>query len=178
MNIIGSVSRVKLSVTAQNTYWWDRNLGQRSTFHNDSGSNHILGSSVFTGCLVKATISLHTARKPRCRAKSLKVLCKDFPRPELDNTINYLEAAQLSSSFKTGPRPNIPLKIVIAGAGLAGLSTAKYLADAGHKPILLEARDVLGGKVAAWKDSDGDWYETGLHIFCKFIVIVIIIANF
>ncbi|GAB2281432.1 hypothetical protein Dimus_016021, partial [Dionaea muscipula] len=29
---------------------------------------------------------------------------------------------------------------------LAGLSTAKYLADAGHKPILLEARDVLGGK--------------------------------
>lgn len=32
-------------------------------------------------------------------------------------------------------------------AGLAGLSTAKYLADAGHKPILLESRDVLGGKV-------------------------------
>lgn len=31
--------------------------------------------------------------------------------------------------------------------GLAGLSTAKYLADAGHKPLLLEARDVLGGKV-------------------------------
>jgi 15-cis-phytoene desaturase len=29
----------------------------------------------------------------------------------------------------------------------------------------LERRDVLGGKVAAWKDSDGDWYETGLHIF-------------
>nr|QPZ56421.1 phytoene desaturase 1 [Curcuma alismatifolia] len=165
MSIIGSVSCVKLSVTNQNTFWWDRNLGQRSTFHNDPGSNHILGSRVFTGCLVKATISLHTALKPRRRAKYLQVLCKDFPRPELENTINYLEAAQLSSSFKTSPRPNIPLKIVIAGAGLAGLSTAKYLADAGHKPILLEARDVLGGKVAAWKDSDGDWYETGLHIF-------------
>ena len=27
------------------------------------------------------------------------------------------------------------------------LSTAKYLADAGHKPLLLEARDILGGKV-------------------------------
>lgn len=100
--------------------------------------------------------------------------------------------------------------------GLAGLSTAKYLSDAGHIPILLEARDVLGGKVscmqtiasrqtksnidvdmqktfqttcdvllyrsngcmesallltsallqvAAWKDEDGDTYETGLHIF-------------
>ena len=57
------------------------------------------------------------------------------------------------------------MRVVVAGAGLAGLSCAKYLADAGHTPIVFEARDVLGGKVAAWKDEDGDWYETGLHIF-------------
>ncbi len=57
------------------------------------------------------------------------------------------------------------MRVAIAGAGLAGLSCAKYLADAGHTPIVFEARDVLGGKVAAWKDKDGDWYETGLHIF-------------
>jgi 15-cis-phytoene desaturase len=57
------------------------------------------------------------------------------------------------------------MRVAIAGAGLAGLSCAKYLADAGHTPIVLESRDVLGGKVAAWKDEDGDWYETGLHIF-------------
>jgi len=57
------------------------------------------------------------------------------------------------------------MRVAIAGAGLAGLSCAKYLTDAGHTPILLESRDVLGGKVAAWKDADGDWYETGLHIF-------------
>lgn len=94
-----------------------------------------------------------------------KVVCVDYPRPDIDNTANFLEAAYLSSSFRTSPRPSKPLKVVIAGAGLAGLSSAKYLADAGHKPLLLEARDVLGGKVAAWKDKDGDWYETGLHIF-------------
>nr|AEQ29518.1 phytoene desaturase [Citrus sinensis] len=94
-----------------------------------------------------------------------KVVCVDYPRPDIDNTSNFLEAAYLSSSFRTSPRPSKPLKVVIAGAGLAGLSTAKYLADAGHKPLLLEARDVLGGKVAAWKDGDGNWYETGLHIF-------------
>ena len=41
--------------------------------------------------------------------------------------------------------------MVIAGAGLAGLSTAKYLADAGHIPIVLESRNLLGGKVAAWQ---------------------------
>ncbi|KAF4357058.1 hypothetical protein G4B88_004468 [Cannabis sativa] len=90
----------------------------------------------------------------------LKVVCVDYPRPELDSTVNFLEAAALSASFRGSPRPAKPLKVVIAGAGLAGLSTAKYLADAGHEPILLEARDVLGGKVAAWKDDDGDWYET------------------
>lgn len=57
------------------------------------------------------------------------------------------------------------MRVVIAGAGLAGLSCAKYLVDAGHTPIVLERRDVLGGKVAAWQDEEGDWYETGLHIF-------------
>lgn len=57
------------------------------------------------------------------------------------------------------------MRVAIAGAGLAGLSCAKYLVDAGHTPIVLESRDVLGGLVAAWKDEDGDWYETGLHIF-------------
>lgn len=57
------------------------------------------------------------------------------------------------------------MRVAIAGAGLAGLSCGKYLVDAGHTPIILERRDVLGGKVAAWKDDDGDWYETGLHIF-------------
>ncbi len=57
------------------------------------------------------------------------------------------------------------MRVAIAGAGLAGLACAKYLSDAGHKPILFESRDVLGGLVAAWKDEDGDWYETGLHAF-------------
>jgi 15-cis-phytoene desaturase len=57
------------------------------------------------------------------------------------------------------------MRVAIAGAGLAGLACAKYLADAGHTPILCESRDVLGGLVAAWKDQDGDWYETGLHAF-------------
>ena len=57
------------------------------------------------------------------------------------------------------------MRVAIAGAGLAGLSTAKYLVDQGFQPLVLERRDVLGGKVAAWQDEDGDWYETGLHAF-------------
>jgi 15-cis-phytoene desaturase len=57
------------------------------------------------------------------------------------------------------------MRVAIVGGGLAGLSCAKYLVDAGHTPIVLESRDVLGGLVAAWKDRDGDWVETGLHNF-------------
>jgi len=89
----------------------------------------------------------------------------DFPKPDFEGLETFEEAKALSEYFKALPRPEKPLKVVILGAGLAGLSAAKYLTDAGHKPIVLEARDVLGGKVAAFQDKDGDWYETGLHIF-------------
>ncbi|CAI5929853.1 unnamed protein product [Closterium sp. NIES-64] len=92
------------------------------------------------------------------------IRCKDYPKPDFDSEPQR-EAQQLSASFKNLPRPEKPLKVAIIGAGLAGLSAAKYLVDAGHIPTVYEARDVLGGKVAAWQDEEGDWYETGLHIF-------------
>ena len=95
----------------------------------------------------------------------MQVFNRDFPKPNFEAESTFQEMEAHSAALKALPRPERPLEIVIAGAGLAGLSTAKYLVDAGHKPILLETRDVLGGKVAAWKDEDGDWYETGLHIF-------------
>jgi phytoene desaturase len=56
-------------------------------------------------------------------------------------------------------------KVVIAGAGLAGLSAAKYLLDAGFRVTILEKRMVTGGKVSSWQDGDGDWLESGLHVF-------------
>ncbi|KAM0884171.1 hypothetical protein ACQ4PT_031172 [Festuca glaucescens] len=130
-----------------------------------SSSVQPLKSSSPTSAGLTSLGSRNRGKKLRRGLAALQVVSQDLPRPPLENTINYLEAGQLSSSFRSSERPSKPLQVVIAGAGLAGLSTAKYLADAGHKPILLEARDVLGGKLAAWKDEDGDWYETGLHIF-------------
>jgi 15-cis-phytoene desaturase len=55
--------------------------------------------------------------------------------------------------------------VLIVGGGLAGLTAAKYLSEAGYGVTLLEKRAILGGKVSAWKDADGDWIETGLHAF-------------
>ncbi|KIY99406.1 phytoene dehydrogenase, phytoenedesaturase [Monoraphidium neglectum] len=97
--------------------------------------------------------------------RSLRVEARDYPRPAFDTAETFQEAQALSAKLKNAPRPAKPLKVAIVGGGLAGLSAAKYLSDAGHKPVVLEGRDVLGGKVAAWKDKDGDWIETGLHIF-------------
>lgn len=47
----------------------------------------------------------------------VQVVCVDYPRPDIDNTVNFLEAAYLSASFRNSPRPAKPLKVVIAGAG-------------------------------------------------------------
>jgi 15-cis-phytoene desaturase len=74
----------------------------------------------------------------------------DYPRPDFTTADTYQDAEALSNKLRSAPRPAKPLKVVIAGAGLAGLSAAKYLSDAGHKPIVLEGRDVLGGKVGRY----------------------------
>jgi 15-cis-phytoene desaturase len=108
---------------------------------------------------------LTTNVKTTSSANSL--VMKDYPKPNVENTQNYRDMSALSNSFSTSLRaqPSQKKKVAIIGGGLSGLACAKYLTDAGHEPVVYEARDVLGGKVSAWQDEDGDWIETGLHIF-------------
>ena len=94
------------------------------------------------------------------------VQMKDYPKPgNLEKTNNFKEAAALSAKFSTLKGTGKSKTVAIIGGGLSGLAAARYLVDAGHKPLVLEAREMLGGKVSAWQDKDGDWIETGLHIF-------------
>ncbi|GAB5359393.1 hypothetical protein AAMO2058_000540000 [Amorphochlora amoebiformis] len=81
------------------------------------------------------------------------------------NTGSRVAAPSTFDGTTPVPNPGSRGTVAVIGAGLAGLSTAKYISELGFKPVVVEARDVLGGKVAAWQDEDGDWYETGLHIF-------------
>ncbi|HEY9887215.1 MAG TPA: 9,9'-di-cis-zeta-carotene desaturase [Candidatus Obscuribacterales bacterium] len=57
------------------------------------------------------------------------------------------------------------MRVAIVGAGLAGLSTAVELADAGHEIEIFESRPFVGGKVGSWVDADGNHLEMGLHVF-------------
>ena len=90
------------------------------------------------------------------------------PTPSrIKETENYREAKELSRKFVDDRHHNQGNKkrVAIFGGGLSGLACAKYLSDAGHEATIYEARSILGGKVAAWQDEDGDYIETGLHIF-------------
>ena len=93
-------------------------------------------------------------------------LMKDYPKPNLEDTDNYRTAAALSAKFSQSAGKiadsGAKQKVAIIGGGLSGLACAKYLSDAGHEPLVLEARDVLGGKVSARQDEDGPSHHS-LH---------------
>ncbi|BEV35211.1 9,9'-di-cis-zeta-carotene desaturase [Synechococcus sp. M16CYN] len=57
------------------------------------------------------------------------------------------------------------VRVAIVGSGLAGLSAAVDLVDAGYEVNLYEARPFVGGKVGSWVDPDGNHIEMGLHVF-------------
>ncbi|KAL6775934.1 ZDS1 [Auxenochlorella protothecoides x Auxenochlorella symbiontica] len=64
------------------------------------------------------------------------------------------------------PEPGAPrLKVAIVGGGLAGLSTAVELLDQGYEVDIYESRPWIGGKVASFKDKEGNHIEMGLHVF-------------
>jgi 15-cis-phytoene desaturase len=51
---------------------------------------------------------------------------------------------------------------IIVGAGLSGLTCGFELAERGWRPLLLEAKPVVGGRTASWR-QDGMLVESGLH---------------
>jgi len=54
------------------------------------------------------------------------------------------------------------VEVVVVGAGLAGLSCAYELATRGYQVVVLETRDVVGGRCSSWS-MDGMPVETGYH---------------
>ena len=56
-------------------------------------------------------------------------------------------------------------KVVVVGAGWAGLGATHHLAKQGYDVTLLEAGSYPGGLVAGWKTEQGKSVEAGIHGF-------------
>ncbi|MFL9813239.1 FAD-dependent oxidoreductase [Stutzerimonas sp. VN223-3] len=58
-----------------------------------------------------------------------------------------------------------PFDVVVVGSGIAGLSCASLLAEAGQRVLMLEASDVPGGRARSWADpATGDSVDIGPHV--------------
>jgi monoamine oxidase len=77
--------------------------------------------------------------------------------------LSAFAAAGLALDPKPLARRGSPRRIVILGAGLAGLSAAMLLSEAGHDVVVLEAQRRPGGRVLTLREpfSDGLYAEVG-----------------
>jgi len=66
-------------------------------------------------------------------------------------------AGTVALQRRDGERP----RVLVVGAGLAGLAAAYELGRTGHEVTVLEARDRVGGRVHTWRFPDGASAEAG-----------------
>ncbi len=68
------------------------------------------------------------------------------PKP-LRCSVNPIAGRNLE--FQSIPKAETPKKVVIVGGGAGGMEAARWLAQRGHHPVLLEREDHLGGTLVA-----------------------------
>ncbi|KAM9812651.1 L-amino-acid oxidase [Syngnathus typhle] len=130
--------------------------------------------------LLKASFSFHKIRTRKSRLCSIvKIithmsLCKFFalvllgvvvyvvsgitgdPLYECLQDTDYSELLDIVD--KGLPATKTPQHIAIIGGGIAGLTAAKFLEDAGHKVTVIEASHRVGGRIETFRNTREGWY--------------------
>ncbi len=91
-----------------------------------------------------------------------------MPEPTRRDLLRWSSLAACATPFLSGLQAGTSAKnVLVAGAGLAGLSAAYELVQAGHQVRLIEARDRPGGRVLTLREpfSDGLYAEAGAETF-------------
>ncbi|MFL5734553.1 MAG: flavin monoamine oxidase family protein [Chloroflexia bacterium] len=77
----------------------------------------------------------------------------------------HIDTRDLLGIIDTGlePAASTPKRVIIVGAGMAGLSAAYELLSAGHNPVILEAQNRVGGRVYTLREpfAPGLYAEAG-----------------
>ncbi|NUN12182.1 MAG: FAD-dependent oxidoreductase [Myxococcales bacterium] len=73
------------------------------------------------------------------------------------------DSGESDNGSDTGGGSETPHKIVVLGAGMAGLTAAYELMKRGHEVVVLEAQSRVGGRIWTWRDGfkDGQYGEMG-----------------
>ncbi|XP_057694143.1 L-amino-acid oxidase [Corythoichthys intestinalis] len=76
------------------------------------------------------------------------------------------------------PAAKTPQHVAIIGGGIAGLTAAKFLKDAGHKVTIIEASHRIGGRVETFRNTREGWYaEVGAMRIPSFHKILLSFAS-
>src|SRR5579875_135579 len=78
-----------------------------------------------------------------------------------ENTFNHLSTQQLIGMIQNGiGKARVPKKITIVGAGISGLVSASLLKEAGHDVTILEANNIVGGRIYTIRSP----FKDGLYL--------------